>query len=147
MIKFDKSGLKLSLETTKEKFQKAVRPAAQAGAQIIYEAALRNVPVGKEGKFFYSTSYKSTKNKYYKYYYPAGALRDSIYQVYSKDNSSEGKATYHISWSAEGAPYAWMVEFGTSKMRARPFLAPAIAESRDAAARAIKQRFLQEVGR
>ena len=144
MIKFDTSGIKKAMETEREKMQRAVRPAAQAGAQLIYEAALRNVPVGTKDKFFYGTSYKTSGTKYF---FKAGSLRDSLYQVYSKDNSSEKKATYHVSWNADKAPYAWMVEFGTSKMRARPFLAPAIAESRNAAAQAIKARFIQEVGR
>lgn len=143
MIKFDTSGIKNAMETERQKMQRAVRPAAQAGAQLIYEAALRNVPVGKKDKFFYGSSYKTSGVRYF---FKAGALRDSLYQVFSKDNSSENKATYHVSWNADKAPYAWMVEFGTSKMRARPFLAPAIAESRNAAAQAIKARFIQEVG-
>lgn len=144
MIKFDTSELKNAFESEKTKMQRAVRPAAQAGSQVIYEAALRNVPVGKKDHYFYGSSYKSTGQKYF---FTAGSLKRSLYQVYSKDNSSDNKATYHVSWNADKAPYAWMVEFGTSKMRARPFLAPAIAESRNAAAQAIKARFIQEVGR
>jgi HK97 gp10 family phage protein len=35
------------------------------------------------------------------------------------------------------APYAAMLEFGTSKMAARPFMAPALARKRDDAARLI----------
>ena len=144
MIKFDTSGIKKAMETEREKMQRAVRPAAQAGAQVVYEAALRHVPEGEKGKYFYGSSYKTSGVRYF---FKAGALRDSLYQVYSKDNSNENKATYHVSWNADKAPYAWMVEFGRSGMRARPFLAPAIAESRGDAADAIKSRFIQEVGR
>lgn len=138
MIRFDTSELKQAMEAERARMQKAMRPAAQAGSQVIYEAARQAVPVGKKDKFFYGRNQK--------YFFKAGSLRDSLYQVYSKDNSGENKATYHISWNTDKAPYAWMVEFGTSKMPARPFMAPAIASSRKAAAEAIKARFIQEVG-
>lgn len=144
MIKFDTSELKKAFESEKTKMQKAVRPAAQAGSQVIYEAALRNVPVGKRDHYFYGSSYKSTGQKYF---FAAGSLKRSLYQVYSKDNSSQNKATYHVSWNASKAPYAWMVEFGTSRAPARPFLGPAIEESRRAAGEAIKTRFIQEVSK
>ena len=76
--------------------QENVRPAAQAGAQILYEAVLRNVnALGKK----------------------TGNLARSIYQAFS-DNNSEAvgdgyaKATYHVSWNARTAPHGGLVEFG-----------------------------------
>src|SRR5205085_5719958 len=54
-----------------------------------------------------------------------GALKASIYQVFSKDNSGSGHATYHVSWNAKKAPHGHLVEFGTSRAPAHPFLRPA----------------------
>lgn len=69
----------------------AVRPAAQAGAQVLYDAVLKNVnALGKK----------------------SGNLAGSIYQAFSPENSGEKSATYHISWNASKAPHGHLVEFG-----------------------------------
>lgn len=75
----------------------AVRPAAQAGAQVIYEAVLKNVDaIGSV----------------------TGNLRNAIYQKFSDDKSvvapggGYARATYHISWNASKAPHGHLVEYG-----------------------------------
>lgn len=74
-----------------EDIQAAVRPAAQAGAQVFYDAVVRNVnALGKK----------------------SGNLAGAIYQAYSDENSGPGKATYHISWNASKAPHGGLVEYG-----------------------------------
>ena len=74
-----------------ENIQAAVRPAAQAGAQVFYDAVVRNVnALGKK----------------------SGNLAGAIYQAYSEENSGPGKATYHISWNASKAPHGGLVEYG-----------------------------------
>ncbi len=74
-----------------EDIQAAVRPAAQAGAQVFYDAVVRNVnALGKK----------------------SGNLAGAIYQAYSEQNSGPGKATYHISWNASKAPHGGLVEYG-----------------------------------
>ena len=118
---------------------KATRPAAQAGAQVIYDRAKTLVPVSNAAHLFYG------QNAVYGPYSP-GTLRDSIYQVFSKDNSFKDVSTYHISWNADKAPYGAMVEFGTSKAPAHSFIGAAIAETRSAVREAMKARYLQEVG-
>jgi HK97 gp10 family phage protein len=65
-----------------------------------------------------------------RYYFEPGSLRDSIYQAFSKDNSSEfgggyRNATFHVAWNHRKVPYGHMVEFGTSRAPAHPFLRPA----------------------
>lgn len=71
--------------------QAAVRPAAQAGAEVIYRAVLKNVQaIGRV----------------------SGNLADAIYQAYSENNSGPGRATYHVSWNAKKAPHGQLVEFG-----------------------------------
>lgn len=91
-----------------------LRVGAQAMAQQVYDEVRRIVPVSKHGHVFHGTH--ST------YYFPAGTLKESIYQVYSHDRSKDGRATYHVSWNHKKAPYGFMVEFGTSRAPAHPFM-------------------------
>ena len=91
-INMNVAQFKEQLQATTNELQKATRPAAQAGAQIIYDAARLNAPVSKKPHKFYGT------HKVYGPYAP-GNLRDSIYQVFSKDNSYKDVSTYHILWS------------------------------------------------
>jgi HK97 gp10 family phage protein len=95
----------------------SVYVGAQAAAEVIYVEAKLRAPTSKYAHWFYGT--------HSKYFFNAGNLRDSIYQVMSKDNSGNGKATYHIAWNHDKAPYGFMVEFGTSNAPAHPFLRPA----------------------
>jgi len=88
-------GLNLSdlegfINQSKEKIQAAVRPAAQAGAQVLYEAVKSNAGRNKK----------------------TGNLERSIYQKFSESNSSELKATYHISWNQTKAPHGFLLEYG-----------------------------------
>jgi len=141
-ISIDLKQLRAGLEAKRRSIDAAARPAAQAGAQVIYDAARARVPVSKSGHWFMGTSYKATGKKYW---FNAGSLRDAIYQVYSQDNSSPSKATYHVSWNQKKAPYAWMVEFGTSRAAPHPFMGPAIHDHRAVVALAMRTAFLREV--
>lgn len=106
----------------------AVRPAAQAGAQVFYDQVKVNVPVSKKGHWFHGTSFRLNKKKYW---FDSGSLKNSIYQVFSKDNSNEKKAMYHIAWNHKKVPYGFMVEYGTSRTPASPFLNPAWSRRHD----------------
>ena len=137
-INMNVAQFKEQLRATTDELQKATRPAAQAGAQIIYDAARLNAPVSKRPHKFYGT------HKVYGPYAP-GNLRDSIYQVFRKTNSYKDVSTYHISWNADKAPYGAMVEFGTSKAPAHSLIGKAVTETRTQVRQAIKERYLQEV--
>jgi HK97 gp10 family phage protein len=63
-----------------------------------------------------------------------GNLRDSIYRVFSPERSSLYKKTYRISWNARKAPHGHLIEFGTSRAPAYPFVRPAFARVNDAIA-------------
>jgi len=139
VIRIDTAQFKQALSAKAKQMHAAARPAAQAGAQIIYAAAKANVPVSKGAHWFNGT--------HSKYQFNAGTLRDSIYQVYSKDKSREGLATYHVAWNHKKCPYGFMVEFGTSRAPAHPFLGPAISEGRAAAVQAMQARFLAEMSK
>lgn len=90
-IKFDQRSVDAWLDGLQAKARAAIRPAAQAGAQVLYNEVSLNV--SRIGKV-------------------TGNLASSIYQVYSKDNSTADRATYHISWNARKAPHGHLVEYG-----------------------------------
>lgn len=140
-------GLKVSINMRQFKqemaaelsmLQKATRPAAQAGAQIVYERARQLAPVSDAAHMF------QIEGRVYGPFKP-GTLRDSIYQAFSKDNSYKDVSVYHVSWNATKAPYGAMVEVGTSRAPAKSFIARAVAEARAQVREAIKQRYIEEV--
>jgi len=131
--------------------EEAARPAAQAGAQVLYDEVQRNVSRIKRR---------------------TGNLASSIYQAFSPERSANGLALYRIGWNARKAPHGHLVEWGhlqryeisfdpttrrftTHKDRplpvprhvaARPFLRPAAAKlgaARDAAL----QRYMLELSK
>lgn len=147
-VKVDMRGLRDLMADFTRECEEAARPAAQAGAQVIYEEVKKNVGQIKK---------------------KTGNLASSIYQAYSKDNSAEGRATYHVSWNAKKAPHGHLVEFGhiqryrvgfnkktgrffTVKSQpvapklvaARPFIRPAAAKFPEAEL-AMEARFFSEL--
>lgn len=74
-----------------ESVEHAIRPAAQAGAQVIYDEAKKNVERIKQN---------------------TGNLASAIYQAYDKRASTNQLAAYSISWNAKKAPHGQLVEFG-----------------------------------
>jgi len=109
------SGFSMSLDLTaftqvieqdKAAIAAASRPAAQAGAEVLYQAVLQNVRgLGRK----------------------TGRLAASIYQAYSPENSKGGRHQYNVSWRtgrmldkngkpiASGlptAPHGHLVEWG-----------------------------------
>lgn len=93
-LSIDVRAFESEMEQLAERADKAVRPAAQAGAQVLYDRVKVNVAsLGRK----------------------TGNLDSSIYQAYSADNSNESKAVYHISWNATKAPHGHLVEWGYIK--------------------------------
>ena len=139
-VRMDIGRFKEQLRATVDELHKATRPAAQAGAQIIYERARLEAPVSADSHFFY------IRGKKYGPYAP-GTLRDSIYQVFSKDNSFKDVSTYHISFNKSEAPYGFVVHNGASNRGAHPFISKAVVETRSQVRQAIKARYLEEVNK
>lgn len=147
-IKFDDAGALSGLDRLGELAGKSVRPAAQAGAEILYEEVRRLCPVSAEAHYFYGGAAKAAppgQKKKLAYLFQPGNLRDSIYQVFSKDNSGADKATYHVSWNHLKAPYGYMVELGTSKAPPHAFVRPAYDAKQAAALQAAKARYVEEM--
>lgn len=90
-IKVDLSAFEAAMDADAKVCEEAARPAAQAGAQVLYDAVRANV----------------SRIKRY-----TGNLASSIYQAYSKENSSQGLATYHVSWNHKKAPHGHLLEWG-----------------------------------
>ncbi|TAK84514.1 MAG: HK97 gp10 family phage protein [Aquabacterium sp.] len=87
----DLSDLEAFIDQQADAVEASIRPAAQAGAQVLYEAVVRNVAsIGRV----------------------TGNLQRSIYQVFSEDKSNDFLATYHVSWNARKAPHGHLVEYG-----------------------------------
>ena len=148
-VKVDLAAFDADMNVFAYTADEAARPAAQAAAQVLYDEVRRNVAKIKP---------------------KTGNLSRAIYQAYSKDNSAQGRATYHVSWNAKKAPHGHLVEFGhlqryevthdpktgrfiTHKDRplatpkqipARPFLRPAMVKAQ-AALDAAEDEFLRRV--
>lgn len=88
----DTSGLEDFLDALGDAAEEAVRPAAQAGIQVLYDQI--KVNVASLGRL-------------------TGNLESSIYQYYSVEKSKQGlSAVYHASWNHQKAPHGQLLEFG-----------------------------------
>lgn len=139
-IRMNVASFKEQLRAKVDVMHAATRPAAQAGVQIIYDRARINAPVSQDSHFFYIRGKKYGP-------YPPGNLRDSIYQVYSKDKSYKDVSTYQISFNKSEAPYGYIVHNGTSRTAADPFISKSVVETRAAVRDAIKTRYIAEVNK
>jgi len=95
-----------TFDNLKTEVEAAVRPAAQAAAQVLYDEVRSNVQ--RLPRRWGSNSGTDRR------------LLDAIYQVFSKDNSVESangkysRASYHVSWNhaKKRAPHGHLVEWG-----------------------------------
>ncbi len=90
----DTSALDALFANLGDDVEAAVRPAAFAGADVLYNEVLSNVRrIGRK----------------------SGRLEKSIYRAFSADNSGQGRATYHVSWRTSGAgvraPHGHLIEY------------------------------------
>lgn len=61
-----------------------------------------------------------------------GNLSESIYWAKDTSLSTPSKAVYSISWNKSKAPHGHLLEFGTSRMPAYPFVRPAASQMDEA---------------
>jgi HK97 gp10 family phage protein len=54
-----------------------------------------------------------------------GNLHNSIYWAHAEDRSTDESVAYHVSWNKKKAPHGHLLEYGTSRMTAKPFMRPA----------------------
>lgn len=55
------------------------------------------------------------------------ALYNAIYRAYIPERSSDAVKVYFVTWRHADAPHGHLVEFGTSRSPAHPFVRPAVA--------------------
>ena len=132
-LEFDFSKIAAKLDSITKAAEEGARPAAQAGAQVFYDEVKQRVPVSAK-------PHKSGKKTY-----NPGTLRKAIYQAFADKESGQGSAKYRISWNKTHAFYGRFVEFGTSKMAAKPFLRLAYDAARAKALKAVQERMAAEV--
>lgn len=137
-LKCDSGSAIAGLRAFRGEVTNAIYAGAQAAAEVFYREAKLRAPVSASAHWFHGT--------HQKYLFRAGTLRDSIYQVQSKDNSSDSKAVYHVSWNHQKCPYGFMVEYGTSRAPAHPFLRPAYEAAKKDAISAAKHAFADHLG-
>jgi HK97 gp10 family phage protein len=100
----------------------ALDKAAKAGAEIVLSAAKQKVPVD------------------------TGELRDSLILKKSRTRKPNIRSQYYVT-KKSGAEHFAPVELGTSKMKAQPFLRPAIDENKRNIAKTVNDEMLRAVGR
>lgn len=130
MIKTRTKIIGNKLETALVEFAESVRGrVAMAGvaamAKVIYDEARDKAPESFHAHYFHG------KNNVYGPF-PPGSLRNGIYRTYSPEKSTDVQKIYHVTWNHRKVPYGFMVEFGTSRAPATPFLRPAFAKVREA---------------
>jgi hypothetical protein len=87
----DTSSLNAIVDEIGEAVESAVRPAAQAAADVLYHEVRQNV--GKIGR-------------------KSGKLAEAIYQAFADGQSAPGVAVYNVSWNAKKAPHGHLLEYG-----------------------------------
>jgi HK97 gp10 family phage protein len=117
-----------------ERFGRAVQDkvtiaGVAAMARVIYDEAKEKCPVSAEAHYFHGSSFKKTGKKYL---FQPGTLKAAIYRTYSPERSNYTIKTYKVAWNHKKAPYGFMVEYGTSRATANPFMRPAFSRVQDA---------------
>lgn len=97
---------------TKDVRDKVLFSGVAAMAKVIYDAAKDNAQANKK----------------------TGLLQGSIYRVYSPEKSTDESKMYRISWNKRTAPHGHLIEFGTSRAPAYPFMRPAFDRVNEAIA-------------
>ena len=103
--------------------ESVLRQAAAAGATVFYrEIKVRAMP-----------------------HYRSGNLENSLLVTYVPEDSVTGKlATYMVGFASK-AWYARLLEYGTSKMAAKPFIRPGYEAKKAQAAKAVIEKIQEAV--
>lgn len=137
-VEFNSDGLLAKLDALTGRASEAVRPAAQAGAEVLYREARAIAPRSEKAHF----SNRGQSAKTGGTLYTPGTLQQSIYQAFDGKTSEAGKvANYGVSWNKQKAFYGRFVEFGTSKMPAQSFIRRAWDAKKTEAIEVVKSEF------
>ena len=114
---------------------------AAFGAKIKTEVAIEGA-AGMAAVIYDEVKLNAEKNK------RSGTLYNAIYRVYSPEKSTDTSKLYRVSWNKRRAPHGHLLEFGTSRAPAHPFLRPALSKLNEAiaAGQARMTKKLTEIG-
>lgn len=118
------------------------RKATAAGARIIRDEAKSNVPVDT-GQLKDNIVVKKLRGPKGKFNYGVGLIAKEYKRTNNKTNRRKGIVGQ--SYWRNNAYYGYMVEFGTVKMQAQPFLRPAFEAKKTAAAERIEDVLKTEI--
>lgn len=118
MANFVEGKLSGDFEADLSKFEKDIQEkvlfsGAAAMGRVIYDEVKLNASPPRLGR-------------------KTGNLSNAIYWAFSPEKSSDSQKTYRVSWNKSKAPHGHLLEFGTSKMPAHPFLRPAFSRVNEA---------------
>jgi len=74
-----------------------------------------------------------------------GLLGSSIYRAYLPDRSTRELKVYRVSWNKKTAPHGHLLEYGTSRAPAYPFIRPALSHLPNAVSAGV-DRLAQRMG-
>lgn len=90
-MRFDVTGMEAYIDALEGRAAEAIKPAAAAGAKVLYDGVKMNVAaLGRV----------------------TGNLERSIYRTLSQSNSNDSRTVYHVSWNHIKAPHGHLVEYG-----------------------------------
>lgn len=107
--------------------ESTLRQAAVAGARVLQEEIRLRAPIGPYPHI------RSAK------LYPAGTLKKNILIYHDEQASAGDQLQTYAVFVGPDAFYARMVEYGTSRHAAHPFIRPAIAAKKKACADAVRE--------
>lgn len=117
----------------------ALTDVLENAAQATTEAALRKGALA--GAFVFYREIKVRAMPHYR----TGTLENAIKTAYIPEDSVTGEIATYSVFINQDAWYARLLEFGTSKMAAKPFIRPAYEAKRVEAGAAVSEKILEVV--
>ena len=129
-------------DTLKKDLETPFREVIAGGAQLIRGQAIRSIQTGpKSGRIYEKYNPRRTHRASAPGQAPASDTGNLVSQIRVRE---ENKDLIKVE---SNALYSSFLEFGTSKMLARPFLFPASERSRPKIAQAVFNRVVKEIKR
>lgn len=122
-----------------------LRAAVNAGASVVKKAAIAKAPedTGALKANLYQKQIREQSGPMRQTFY-VGVRRGVAKYANTKANRRSGKAG--TAYKTDGTTWYWrLVEFGTSKMAAKPFLRPAFESQKEAAVKAIGDKLDERI--
>lgn len=161
MIEFKVNGfadLEKALRDLPDKIaKKAMASASMAGARVLANAVKDSAPVASHIHWRYDYRRKARgggrKGKIEKFLVYPGNIKFNVRVKRARTSGGQFEAMYSVGPMKRGGtpstdPFYWrFVEFGTSKMAARPFLRPAFDAKRNEIIEAMRARLAERIDR